>query len=102
MTKDVFIFVTGIPAITVTDHRMHPELRILALIDEVRAHGRGNDIGDQRFSLGQVGGKVHLLPSVLLLDLLHAGEAEVLPDALPFHKIDHAVYVKSEVLLGPE
>ena len=91
MTKNVLIFVTGIPTITVTDHRMHPKLRILALIDEVCAHGRGNDIGDQWFSLGQVGGKVHLLPSILLFDLFHAGEAEVLADALPFHKIDHAV-----------
>lgn len=91
MTKDILILVTGIPTIAVTDDRMHPKLRILALINQVCAHGRGNDISHQWFSLGQVGGKVHLLPSVLLLDLLHAGEAEVLSDALPFHKIDHAV-----------
>lgn len=91
MTKDILILVTGVPTITVTDDRMHPKLCILALIDQVCPHGRGNDISYQWFSLGQVGGKVHLLPSVLLLDLLHAGEAEVLSDALPFHKIDHAV-----------
>lgn len=91
MAEYVLVLITGVPPITVTDHRMHPELCIFALVDEVGAHGRGDDISHQRLALGQVGGKVHLLPSVLLLDLLHAGEAEVLPHALALHEVDHAV-----------
>lgn len=45
MAQDVLVTVTGIPPITVTDHRMHPKLSVLALINQMGSHGRGHYIG---------------------------------------------------------
>jgi hypothetical protein len=91
MAEDILVILTGILAVAIGNHRVHAELCVLVLIDQMRPHGRSHDIGHIGMALGEVSSEVHLLPSVLLLDLLHPREAEVLPHALALHEVDQPV-----------
>jgi len=102
MAQDVLVGLAGVPPAAVGDHRMHAELRVLVLVDQVRPHGGGDYIGHLRVPLGEVCRKIHLLPSVLLLDLLHAGEAEVLPHAPPLHEVYQPICIGHSLLTGSE
>lgn len=53
-------------------------------------------------ALGEISSEVHLLPSVLLLDLLHPWEAEVLPHASALYEVDQAIYIGEVILTGSE
>lgn len=88
MAEDVLVILTGILAVAVGDDRMHAELCILVLVHQMCPHGRGNDVGHMGVTFGEISSEVHLLPSVLFFDLLHPGEAEVLPHAFTLHEVD--------------
>lgn len=91
MAEDVLILLTCILALAVGDDRVHAVFCVFALLNQVRPHGRGDDVGYKGPPFREVGREVHLLPPVLLLEQLHAGEAEVLTNSPPFDEVYHTV-----------
>lgn len=102
VAQDILVLLARIPPLAVGNDRMHPKLCIFVFVDEVGPHGRRHDVGHLRAPFREVCGEVHLFPTKLLLDLLHAGEPKVLPDPLSRDEVDETIWVSRELLSGSE